>query len=254
MTDRFRHEVIILPSDFGDTGVRLSRVYPDSPSGVHALLLHGVHSSANLGRHNKFRNLAGLLADRGVTPWLCETSRREAKREDYGENLHRWIEYAFGGKTFQNELDDCASALRRVRCEQPRELWIWGFSLGGIIAVALACSEGAGIKRIILSGTGLVSTPEAEKAMMPLPVLSTLRSTLKEDMLDSFRADEAFAFRGTEDCIFTEEACRSLLDSLDVKGGRKEFFAIEGADHSMKIRGGRYDPGIMEQMLLLMGL
>ena len=62
----FKDEITVLPSAFGDTGVRVSRLFPDRPDGTHALLLHGVHSSANLGHRNKFRHLAEILAARGV--------------------------------------------------------------------------------------------------------------------------------------------------------------------------------------------
>ena len=247
----FKDEITVLPSAFGDTGVRVSRLFPDRPDGTHALLLHGVHSSANLGHRNKFRHLAEILAARGITPWLCETSRVSVSREECDEPL-AWIEESFGGKTFGEEHDDCLAALRLVLERKPAKLWIWGFSLGGIIALLLACRPEVRADRLILSGTGLTATPEAESVMMPMPVLSTLRSTVAPDMVDRVRAGEAFAFRGTEDAVFTEEACRSLLSSIKIPEERKKFYAIEGADHSLKTRGGKYDPLIMDEMLSLM--
>ena len=66
------------------------------------------------------------------------------------------------------------------------------------------------------------------------------------------RAGEVFAFRGTEDAVFTEEACRSLLGSIKIPDERKKFYAIEGADHSLKTRRGKHDPQIMDEMLSLM--
>lgn len=251
MDCEYKNGITVLPSPFGDTGVRVSRLFPAAPNGAHALLLHGVHSSANLGHRNKFRHLAEILARRGVTPWLCETSRVAVNREEYGEPL-AWIEEAFGGKTFGEEHDDCLSALRLVLEENPRSLWIWGFSLGGIIALLLARLDGLRVDRLILSGTALTALPEVEKVMMPMPVLSTLRATVGPDMLDGVRAGEMFSFRGTEDAVFSEEACRSLLGAVKIPESRKKFFAIEGADHSFKMRGGKYDPGIMEEMLSLM--
>ena len=227
----FKDEITTLPSAFGDTGVRVSRLFPDSPDGTHALLLHGVHSSANLGHRNKFRHLAEILAARGVTPWLCETGRVSVSREECDEPL-AWIEESFGGKTFGEEHDACL--------------------LGGIIALLLACLPDVRADRIILSGTGLTATPEAESLMMPMPILSTLRSTVAPDMVDHVRAGEVFAFRGTEDAVFTEEACRSLLGSIKIPDERKKFYAIEGADHSLKTRRGKHDPQIMDEMLSLM--
>lgn len=247
----FKDEITTLPSAFGDTGVRVSRLFPDSPDGTHALLLHGVHSSANLGHRNKFRHLAEILAARGVTPWLCETGRVSVSREECDEPL-AWIEESFGGKTFGEEHDDCLAALNLVLAQKPAKLWIWGFSLGGIIALLLACLPDVHADRLILSGTGLTATPEAESLMMPMPILSTLRSTVAPDMVDHVRAGEVFAFRGTEDAVFTEEACRSLLGSIKIPDERKKFYAIEGADHSLKTRRGKHDPQIMDEMLSLM--
>lgn len=248
----FKDEITTLPSAFGDTGVRVSRLFPDKPDGTHALLLHGVHSSANLGHRNKFRHLAEILAARGVTPWLCETSRVSVSREECGDQPLAWIEESFGGKTFGEEHDDCLAALDLALAQKPAKLWVWGFSLGGIIALLLACRPDVRIDRLVLSGTGLTATPEAENIMMPMPILSTLRSTVEPDMVGRVRAGEVFAFRGTEDAVFTEEACRSLLGSIKIPDGRKKFYAIEGADHSLKTRGGKYDPLIMDEMLSLM--
>ena len=248
----FKDEITTLPSAFGDTGVRVSRLFPDSPDGTHALLLHGVHSSANLGHRNKFRHLAEILAARGVTPWLCETSRVSVSREECGDQPLAWIEESFGGKTFGEEHDDCLAALDLALAQKPAKLWVWGFSLGGIIALLLACRPDVRADRIILSGTGLTATPEAESLMMPMPILSTLRSTVAPDMVDHVRAGEVFAFRGTEDAVFTEEACRSLLGSIKIPDERKKFYAIEGADHSLKTRRGKHDPQIMDEMLSLM--
>ena len=248
----FKDEITVLPSAFGDTGVRVSRLFPEEPDGTHALLLHGVHSSANLGHRNKFRHLAEILAARGVTPWLCETSRVSVSREECGDQPLAWIEESFGGKTFGEEHDDCLAALDLALAQKPAKFWVWGFSLGGIIALLLACRSDVRIDRLVLSATGLTATPEAQNIMMPMPILSTLRSTVEPDMVSRVRAGEVFAFRGTEDAVFTEEACRSLLGSIKIPDGRKKFYAIEGADHSLKTRGGKYDPLIMDEMLSLM--
>ncbi|MDO5116340.1 MAG: alpha/beta fold hydrolase [Synergistaceae bacterium] len=252
MSDKFKSEVITLPGSFGSRQVKLSRLFPEREDGTHVLLLHGVHSSANLSPRNKFRHLACILAERGYVPWLCETSRRQANREDYSDDLAGWIMAAFNGKSFRNELDDCAAALRHVAAQIPGRLWLWGFSLGGIIALALACGGEYDIEKLILSGTGLVSMPEAERTMMKLPILSTLRETIDPAMLNSIRAEEATAFRGSNDEIFSEASCRSLLAAINLPPEKKKFFAIEGADHSLKMRRGRHDSKIMDEMLSLL--
>ena len=248
----FKEEITVLPSPFGDTGVRVSRLFPDKPDGTHALLLHGVHSSANLTPRNKFRHLAFILAERGITPWLCETSRVSVTLEECGHEPLAWIEASFGGKNFGEEHDDCLAALRLALAEAPRKLWLWGFSLGGIIALLLARIHDVKIDRLILAGTGLFSMPDVKKILMPMPVLSTLRSVVSEEMVDEVRAGEAISFRGSEDSVFSEEACLSLLRALKIPETRKRFFSIKGADHSLKMRGGKYDPLIMDEMLSLM--
>ena len=89
----------MIPGTFGSCRVMLSRLFPSCPNGVHALMLHGVHSSANLSAHNKFSHLAHILAEHGITPWLCQTSRRPVPRENYAGRLRAWIKDAFGGKS-----------------------------------------------------------------------------------------------------------------------------------------------------------
>ena len=56
-------EIIKLKGTFGDGEVFLCRCDPPSFNGVNVVLLHGVHSSANITHHNKFRHLADALAD-----------------------------------------------------------------------------------------------------------------------------------------------------------------------------------------------
>ena len=250
MSKEFRSEVSILPGTFGNREVRLSRLYPVQPNGVHALMLHGVHSSANLSPRNKFSYLAHILAEHGITPWLCETSRRAVNRENYAGNLRAWIKDAFGGKTFPDELADCETALSMVRSQKPDSLWLWGFSLGGITALDIAASHA--VDRIILSGTGLVAVPDAEREMIPLPILSTLRANIPADMLERIKARDVILFRGTRDEIFSEAACMEMLSSIKLPEENKKYFPIEGADHSLKMRFGRHDQTVMDEMLELL--
>ena len=88
--------------------------------------------------------------------------------------------------------------------------------------------------------------------MMPLPILSTLRETIDPAMLEKVRAKAAVAFRGTNDGIFSEAACRSLLEAINIPKENKKYFILEGADHSMKMRNGRHDSKIMDEMLSLL--
>lgn len=252
MHEVYKSEILTLPGSYGDSGVKLSRLFPERPEGTHVLLLHGVHSTANLSPHNKFKHLAELLASRGFTPWLCETSRRVIDREKCAD-MRGWIYGAFSGKCFRDEMADCAASLARVLREAPKRLWLWGFSMGGLIAWALVCGKnGTKAERIITSGTGLVSMPWAEREMIPLPILSTLRETLDPEMLKCVAAEEAVAFRGEHDEVFSERACLDLLDAAAMPEEKKKFYTIRGADHSMKMRDGKHDGKIMDEMLSLL--
>ena len=144
-------ELIKLKGTFGDREVRLCRCDPAAANGVNVVLLHGVHSSANITHHNKFRHLADVLADNGFTSWLVETSRLVRNRHDYGADIAAWVKDAFSGKTFPQEQEDAFTAIREVfrRVKQQR-VWLWGFSLGGIIVLSAAAVIPAGPAPIII--------------------------------------------------------------------------------------------------------
>ncbi|MEG1798675.1 MAG: hypothetical protein RR214_00680 [Synergistaceae bacterium] len=247
---------ITLGGTFGDKEVRLCRCVPNIANGIQIILLHGVHSSANFSLHNKFRRLAEILATLGCTSWLVETSRKIRDRHEYADDISSWIRDAFDGKTFAQEQEDAFVAIRHV-LEETRNFphWLWGFSLGGIIALS-AASENLfteGEKKnifdmLVLSGTGLESYRKVEEQMMKLPILSTLRTTLRADILSSVAARRLLSFRGSCDEIFSEKSCRAIVTSVKIPEDKKEFRSIEGADHSLRIRNGRPDPEIMKEM------
>ena len=248
---------ITLTGTFGDKEVRLCQCVPYVSQGIQVILLHGVHSSANFTLHNKFRRLAELLAGNGCTSWLVETSRKVRNRHEYSDNVTDWIKNAFGGKTFAQEQEDVFVALRHILKEtKGLPHWLWGFSLGGIIALSAASgnlfdsSDNSRIfDMLILSGTGLESYKRVDDYMMTLPILSTLRSTLCADMVSRVAASRFISFRGSCDEIFSEDSCRSLVDSVPIDKERKKFIPIEGADHSLRCRYGHSDPEIMKEMV-----
>jgi predicted alpha/beta-fold hydrolase len=251
----------VVPGTFGDNEVRVTSFPPKEPNGVQVVLLHGVHSSANMGENNKFRFLSELLSGRGYAPWLVETSRKVRNRNDFSNDVPLWIREAFSGKTFVQEQQDVFNAISEISGEMPdRPIWIWGFSLGGIIALSAAADnikrnagEGSPLpERIILSGTGLVAYKEVEERMMSLPVLSTLRSEIDTDMLAHVKAKGLISFRGSCDEIFSEESCLGVLREASIPESEKHYFVIEGADHSFRSRYGKADPGVMEEMVGLL--
>ena len=248
----------LINGTFGDNKVRVTASLPNEPNGVQVVLLHGVHSSANMGENNKFRLLAELLSGRGYTPWLVETSRKVRNRHDFSNDVPGWIREAFSGKTFAQEEQDVFNALSGISGEMPgKPIWVWGFSLGGIIALSAAGDKinlPAGEEyplpeKVILSGTGLVAYKEVEDRMMSLPVLSTLRSEISADMLSHVKAKGLISFRGSCDEIFSEESCLGVLREVRIPDSEKHYFIIRGADHSFRNRYGKADPGVMEEMV-----
>ncbi len=241
---------------YGDREVHLCRCMPKHPNGINVILLHGVHSSANLSYHNKFRYLAEILTEKGLTPWLVETSRRIRNRQELKDNITAWIKGAFKEKTFMQEQEDVFIAVRKVLEEAKGEsLWLWGFSLGGIIALSAAAGgivrEGISpvFDRLILSGTGLISYPQVEENMMKLPILSTLRTAISPEILLQTAAGKVIAFRGDRDEIFSKESCLDLLKRINIPDRDKFFHVIDRADHSLRTRDGAADPSIMDEML-----
>ena len=94
---------------FGDRTVLLTTGVVDRPRKA-ALLFHGVHSSSGSDPGNKYARIGTALAENGVMPILCETSRRVRNRHDYVDRPIEWIFDAFRGKTYLQELEDCYRA------------------------------------------------------------------------------------------------------------------------------------------------
>lgn len=223
------YENIIIEGTYGDGEVRLCRCLPKLPGGVDVILLHGVHSSANLSPRNKFRHLAALLLEKGFAPWLVETSRKARCRGE-SEDVGEWAYRAFRGKTFAQEQEDVFRAVREVIERVARKaVWLWGFSLGGIIAASVAgqlapAADGRpAIERLILSGTGLQAYPDVTKQMLKMPILSTLMDSVSADMLPAVRASGVVSFRGEFDEVFSLKSCLDFIEGIDLPSDRKIF-------------------------------
>jgi dienelactone hydrolase len=242
---------VILPGTFGDKEVRLRRCIPAEPNGVDVVLLHGLHSSANLMPKNKFRFMAKLLTERGFTAWLVETSRSARNRYAFKDDVAAWVKAAFTGKTFANERDDFFTAIEHVtKAAHGKALWLWGFSLGGVMALLASAAMKISVERLMMSGTGMLSFADIDDELKPLPVVSTLQRDLAPEMTHSVRTGAVVAFRGTEDGIFSSESCLDLLAALTrVPEKLKLFREIAGADHSFRLRYGSPDPTVMREMV-----
>lgn len=253
------------PGGFGDREVRLHFfTEKKNKQGPVVLLLHGVHGWAFPVEGNKYGYLGRTLAANGVDVCLAESSRLRRDREAFGDDRTAWAKAAFQGKTFALEVYDACSAFAFVQDKYPsRPIVLWGFSLGGLLAVLLAGEEThrfveeTGLipplqempNGLIVSGSGDEIRPEAA-ASLDLPVLDTLGD--KEIIhIAASKAVLPFAlfFYGSMDETFSEESSRRIFDKLRLGEDEKIFSVVEGADHSFRKKAGMTSREPIDEML-----
>jgi len=239
-----------IPGSFGD-GKVLIQGYIVSNIAPLVVLLHGVHGCANLSEGNKYATLARLLAENSINVLVLETSRKIRDREHFGDDRDRWVKEAFDGKTYAMDLFDVASAIVFIKHNMKKtKLWLWGFSLGGLHFLIISGNkhdeilgkanmrnplpelpELPDIHGLILSGSGDEIRPENNLAISE-PILNSLpeRQTLLEAAKNT-KAKNVFAFYGSMDETFSEEACRRLFDLTPTK---RSFIVLNGVDHSFR--------------------
>lgn len=159
-------QTILAAGAFGDGATTVSvlpaREGAGGPACPRIVLLHGVHGCASPEPENKYGYLARLCTERGSDACIVETSRARRDRntfirEDGGDDRVAWAIAAFSGKTFAMELSDVCAALERIEADlPPRPTVLWGFSLGGIIAVLIA----GGAHERLLNEAGLRAARE----------------------------------------------------------------------------------------------
>lgn len=239
--------LITLTGSFGDKELRIEKTVPAKANGIQVVFLHGVFSSANLGSTNKFRVLAGEMCKRGFTCWLTETSRNIHNRDDF-EDQSEWVRLAFAGKTYAQELSDAMKMVREVISRtKGQPLWLWGFSLGGISACCCAAEPDIDVRRLIVAGAGMYPKKRAEY-MFGLPIMNTLKQDISFDVVKKVKADSFIAFRGQKDEIFPKKACEKLYNSVKTERGRKIFYQLPGADHSIRCVNGAVNNRLMSEM------
>lgn len=239
-----RIKKLIAEGSFGDRMVPVHIVQPDPEVQDPALviMLHGVHGCASPGSGNKYGEFARILSGRGTCCAIVETSRIRRDRETFGTDRDAWARAAFKGKTFEQDHADAVAGTEAAAAETGlKNIWIFGFSLGGIHAI-LACS-GTGEfsftpSGIALGGTGFSISPEASSSLA-LPILDTIPQG--ERLLGSARetlAGRLLSFYGSLDSTFSEISCRRVFSAVAIPEERKHFIVIEGADHSFRTMKG----------------
>jgi dienelactone hydrolase len=245
------------PGFFGDREVLIHRALVDRPKAPLVALLHGVHGCASPERGNKYGDLARLLAAEGYESMILESSRLRRDREIFGDDREAWIRLAFTGKTFEEELADSVSGLRRIVGRRPgRPLVLLGFSLGGILSVLIAGGAAEGLLSasrwevslwarelpplfcLSVAGSGDALRPEAA-GQLRLPVLDRLPDPeILREAATRLSAPRALTFYGGEDKTFSEESCRGLFDRYPLAEERKRFLTLSGADHAFREQRG----------------
>ncbi|HCA41194.1 MAG TPA: alpha/beta hydrolase [Aminobacterium sp.] len=242
-------ETLFVEGSFGDKKVSLNYVPSKVPSRQVLILFHGVHGCASLQEGNKYAVLANMLSSLDISIYLTETSRIRHDRETFGENRDQWAIAAFSGKTYAMDLFDACSAFQFVERRHPEaEIYLWGFSLGGLHSVMIAGDgyismlQGSNMHApllqkkpsgLILSGSGDGIRVDKAKEAFKLPILDTVGSQQKL-LHSASHIDRGWAvcFYGDEDLTFSERACRRLCGAIAVRD--KEFIIIPGADHSFR--------------------
>ncbi len=243
-----KENVLSLPGSYGDKQVLLSSLEPDVVNDTYILFFHGVHSSANFSHGNKYRWLAYSFAKLGYTPFLCETSRKTRDIAAFENDSLSWIMSAFEGKTFADELADCKIAfdyVANLAHEKSKKMWLCGFSLGGIIAYVISTTANE-IDHLILCGSGAYAFPPVEKIQSNLPITRDLLN-VTDSPFSTSHPNFATALWGEFDDIFPKDACEKLFSFVEPKH-TKNFFVINGANHSLKLRNGVLDRSLTKEI------
>ena len=254
---------IRLEGTFGDRSVRL-HLLPPFPSSPLVMFLHGVHGCADMEEGNKYRALGELLYEEGISSCLVESSRKRRDRASFGDDYPAWALAAFEGKSYAQDLADFARALSFVRNEYPRlDLWLWGFSLGGIHSVLLGSPAyqevlkrevleapeipRRSLKGIILSGSGHYVRPE-QTLLLRAPILNSLPpNTVLLEAAESLECEHLYSFYGSLDNTFSEESCRELFGRAPA-AIRRDFTIVSGADHAFRTLEGSSSLEPLRQM------
>jgi len=237
-------ESITAKGTFGDgeVPVHIFRPRAQNPGSPLVVLLHGVHGCAGPEPGNKYGELARMLSSAGITCAVTETSRTRRDRETFGTDREGWARAAFTGKTFlEDHADAIAGTEAAAAAVGTNNIWVFGFSLGGIHTV-LASGEKGGFSfkpsGIALGGVGSIINPEASSSLS-LPILETVppEKTLIEAAA-RLRTGKVVSFYGSLDATFPEDSCRRLVEAVPLPCERKRFIVMEGVDHAFRsIRG-----------------
>lgn len=229
---------------YGDKTVRITAVEGENPSRV-ICLFHGVYGAASRKDGDKYWVLANKLI-KGASVCLIETSRKV--RDKWGfSDPQMWVQSAFSGKTYRQELYDQMSGLAEVRRSfGGLPVCLWGFSLGGINSLiiagrqaeALVLEEGftppevGEIEGVIVSGSGDSLKPQSS-FHMDLPIIDSICD--REVLHRACRSiDQGWArfFWGDMDGTFDRDSAYRLFELTGTED--KAFHVVPGADHSFR--------------------
>lgn len=205
---------------------------PDRPGPYPAIIMCHGFTGHRIECNGVFVKCARRLADSGIAAFRFDC---RFSGESDGD---------FHDMTISGEVSDAVQAVDAL-IAQPgidrKRLGILGFSMGGTVAPLTAAAR-TDIRSMVLWAP--VAWPEKQFADRSTELLAAAETLdiggyvlgrgFAEDLRNHHPTDAAKAWggpiriiRGTEDLAVTEEAARSYLEGPS----RREFFAIEGADH-----------------------
>lgn len=232
---------------YGDRLVKVTVVEKARPSAV-VCLLHGVYGAASEREGDKYWVLSQKLSDLGLSTCLVETSRKRRDKWTFSDP-QMWVQTAFSGKTYRQELYDQMSGVSEVMRAFPGlPLYLWGFSLGGINSLIIAGGQAEGlvseegyepprigdISGVVVSGSG-DTLRSGSSFHMSLPIIDSICD--QETLHRSCRyIDKGWVrfFWGDMDDTFNRESSYRLFDLVTAED--KSFHVVTGADHSFRKR------------------
>ncbi len=238
-----------IEGSYGDRTVRVTVVEGENSSRM-VCLFHGVYGAATQREGDKYWVLAQKLLDMGMSACLIETSRKVRDKASFSDP-QMWVQSAFWGKTYRQELYDQMAGLGAVqRAFNGIPTCLWGFSLGGINSLIIAGGEGRSlvmeegmtppdigeIDGVVISGSGDTLKPQSS-FHMDLPIIDSIcdREVLHRACRSIDRGWARF-FWGDMDSTFDRESAYRLFDLTATED--KAFHVVPGADHSFRNLGG----------------
>jgi predicted esterase len=234
---------------FGKKKIRSELVLSGQENNFLIIFFHGCCGTVYDSTPTTYQLLSQHLAKEEISCAFFQTSRWIEKGEIVGLSFSEFVQKAFKGKTFQNEIEDSNRAVSEIIQEykkktkkNPRIIFV-GFSLGGLIATCLSTKYSP--EHIFLFGSATQFMVEKD-----LPILG--KGLSQKDNEEIKLAAHSFAFpvtcvRGTLDGTATQKESLKLFTSFQ-QSPEKTFIELLGVDHRFKESFGKENLALPVQL------